>query len=364
MAEQLDNAINSLSEQAKWINICLYYTSNDIDKAKKMVANSYQDMYIIKGRFSSSSMYGAFIIFFNFVYFRLVDSSYVITPDYAISSLNTAQDWRSFEKEIVEARKNITDHRFATDFKDKIDKAFSISFGKEIVKLVEKNDYIQLNHLFQKFIQETSGLQRIEISVDLQKTTSLDMELNSSTTRKLDEKILAESNKQKSEDAAAAAKKPADDPDAEPAVGKNGVKLIVKGTLILSPIKGKPISNLQSGDRVMVTLIEPGEQTVQIVRAFKAYDEEKKQVKPIPARIVKVYDQGEGGYKIYAVIAKGILTQIIEEESNIKVALDPAYLATVRTEEPEKSGGNTIIMIVALIIIITVLVVVTVFAIL
>ena len=65
MPSDLDSAANSLSEQTKKLQIALYYTFGDEDKAKKMVNGTYLDLYVIKGKFSSSSVYGAFVVFLN-----------------------------------------------------------------------------------------------------------------------------------------------------------------------------------------------------------------------------------------------------------------------------------------------------------
>jgi hypothetical protein len=87
-------------------------------------------------------------------------------------------------------------------------------------------------------------------------------------------------------------------------------------------------------------MIETTNQTIQIARAFKAYDEENKKVNPVPGRVISIKYIDGMGYKIYAIIAKGVLANIIEEETNIKVGLDPAIAAAAMTAQQQKAENS------------------------
>lgn len=358
--EQLDSAMNSLSEQSRKVNIAMHYTNGDMEKSKLMVAGKYNDLIILKGKFSSSSLYGAFILFFNVAYSNLTDSVFSVSPDYELSGMNNNQDWKIYEKDIIEYKDKKDTGRVNSDFKDKFEKGFTLTFSKELAKFLKKDDTTQVIHLLQKYIQESSGLKRLDLSLDYQAASSLDMELESKTTRKLDKKITDQKKKEK-EEAEKASKAPE---DAEPEVGKNGIKLIANSTLVLSPIKGKHISKISQGDRVMVTMVDVNNQTIQVAKAFNSYDEENGTIKSVPSRVMRI-DYIEGvGYKIYTVIAKGILAHIVEEETNIKVALDPAFVvSSAQTEDDSNSKFNlpVIIGLVAAILISIAVVVFTLF---
>ena len=56
MTNELETAATNFSEQAKKLQIALYYTHNDQDKAKKMLNDTYRDLIVLKGRFSSASV--------------------------------------------------------------------------------------------------------------------------------------------------------------------------------------------------------------------------------------------------------------------------------------------------------------------
>ena len=348
MGDNLDSAVSSLSEQTKKINIAMHYTGNDMEKAKQMVAGSYKDVIALKVKFTSSSQYGAFLVFLNTTSFRFIDSFFVVSNDYLIANIDNMQDWKNFEKDISAARANLTDFRLVTDLKDKIDKSFNSAICTSVIKLYEK-DTIQLSHIMQKMIQESTGLQRVDVSFEISKISSLEMETDSTTTRKIDA-LAAESDKPKVEQKAAVGKNEDDDP----APGANGIRAIIRARLILAPIKGKHIADLKISDRVMVSLVEMNDQSKSVARAFNAYNEEEGRFLPIPGRVKSIRYIDGTGYKIFVVIAKGILGQIIEEEKNIKVMMDPASAL----EQKEEPGANksSLAMIIALFAVIIILV--------
>lgn len=332
-----DNAYSSLGDQAKKIDIALHYVSGDMEKAKKMVANSYQDMVAMKGKFSSSSLYGSFLLFFNKYYGTLEHALFVVSPDYQLESMNNREDWKIFEKEIMTVRNAGSASRVNNDFSDKFQKGFTLTFGKEIGRLIDKNDTTQIMYLFQRFMQESTELKRIEVDIELQKTSSLQMELDSVTSKKI-------TLKKKDEDEAKNSSGSLPSESDEPQVGINGVKLILSGALVLSPIKGKHISLINSGDKIMISIIDSAPQAVEIAKAFNAYDAEQKRIDPLPGRVKSVNYVDGVGYKIFAIIAKGIIAKIVEEEGNIKVALDPAYQSSIEPDEAKSSSALPMII--------------------
>ncbi|MBP7901889.1 MAG: hypothetical protein KA015_03620 [Spirochaetes bacterium] len=344
---------------ADQVDIALYYVGNDMVKAKQMAAGSYKDAVAMKGVFSSSSLYGVFLIFFNKTYNRIMDSLFVISPDYTINSLNNHQDWRTFEKDMLTARQKSENARASSDIKDKIERSFTGSLCVEIGRLLERKDEVQAQHIIQKILTESTGFKRVELKLLFQETSSLDIELDSQTSRKMDAKAIAQQENKSAE------KTDQETPLDEPQIGKDGVKLIIKGALNLSPIKGKHISSIVQGDKVMITLLEENNQTIQIAQAFRAYDVERKKIMPLPARITTVKFIDGVGYKIFALIAKGVYTAVIEEETNIKVALDPIYAAALG-EKSEKSDSKSIGLpaIISLVAVLLALVAVIVFIVL
>jgi hypothetical protein len=190
MAEQQDQQNTVINDQMRKLNVALYYSANDMVKAKQMMSGSYKDLVVFKAKFSSSSVYGVFIIFFNKIYSKYIDAYVLISPDYALNSMLTSDDWKLFERQIAEYKGKIENSRVGLDFRDKVEKGFTLSFSQEITKLIERNDQVQIHHVLQKLIQEQSSLKRVDLSIGIQEISSLDMEFDSLTSRKLDPKTI------------------------------------------------------------------------------------------------------------------------------------------------------------------------------
>jgi len=338
MPGDLDSAAGNLSEQTKKLQIALHYTLGDEEKAKKMVNGSYMDLFVVKGKFSSSSVYGAFIVFVNVALLRVVNSYSMISRSFEVSDVKTNQDWRTFEKQLVEISKQSGyDEAMTSKMKDGMGKALTIPEITKFTKLIEQDDGIAANHSFQKFITDVTGFQNVKLSVDYEKTNSIVMELNSVTGTKISNAV--EAAKEKITEAEVKVEKLDD-----PLEGKD-VKLILNGALVLSPIKGKDISELVVGDRIMISIIDKSPKANDVLKAFNAFREDGSP-KPIAGRVFSIKHTTD--YKIFAIVAKGIYIKIVEEEDFIKVAMDPAYFNTQNpTEEADNKKNKMMILILA-----------------
>ncbi len=340
MSEELDSAVSSLSEQTKKMNIALHYVNGDMQKAKQMVAGSYKDLYVLKCSFTSSSLNGVFIIFYNHMQFKVINLFTLVAPSYSMKKINSHDEWVIFEKEshaFLASGEN--DDILSRTLRDKIFNSFSIMFITDLNRFLTNNEEISLNRLFQKLIQDALGLQRVECDFSYQLSTSLDMEMNSITSRKLDRQTI-EGQPQ------AAAEEPAGKEEVaggDPKIGVDGIKLIINCSLILSPIKGKEISKIVSGDRIRVNIVDKNPKAITVAQAFNAYSDGK--FSPINVRVKSVDYHAGIGYVLYVVVAKGILGKIVEEEENIKVAMDPTYFAEAADEVESKSNLPVIMII-------------------
>jgi hypothetical protein len=100
MTDNLESAVNSLSEQTRRLDIAAYYTHGDMDKAKKMVSGAFKDIYAVKITFSSS-IYGAAMIFYNPTYSIFYPPYLIVTPSFSVDDMKTTVGWRQFEMDIA-----------------------------------------------------------------------------------------------------------------------------------------------------------------------------------------------------------------------------------------------------------------------
>ncbi len=337
MSSDLESAASNFAEQSKKHQIALYYTMGDEEKAKKMVTGGYSDLYVIKCSFSSSSVYGAFIVFINTVYIKPVHGFIIVTRSFDLVDLKTTKDWRTFERQIVEAsNKGEHDEVFSNQLKDGLLKALTLQELSNLLKLLEQNNGIAINHYLQKFISNMAGLQNLVLTADFEQISSLSMELHSISSIKIQPAELAKGQK-KEEPVEVVVEK------TEDALEGKEVKLILNGALILSPIKGKDISAIVTGDRIMISLVDKNPRAVEVAKAFNAYDSEKG-IRPIPGRVVSI--RHNEVYTLYAIVAKGIYVKIIEEEALIKVAMDPAHFQSAESLKDDEKSGNGLTLVV------------------
>lgn len=347
MNNELNTALNSLSEQTNKLNVALHYVNGDMEKARQMVAGSYKDMYAIKGKFMSSSISGAFLIFFNSIYSKPVDMAVTVITTYAKKNFEASLDWRLFEKEILDLMAGgDNDDHLAILVANKFRESFNISFGRELCRFLETDNAIAIERVFQKILQFILNIQRIDMKIEYQKMSSLEMELLSASSHKLTPADLMKN------DETAQAQDMAYDDTKDDAANVEGVKLIINAALILSPIKGKDITKLVPGDRIRVSVTDMDANAVSVMQALDAY--KNGEFKPVTARIKSIDFEPNKGCTIYGIIARGIYIKIVEEELNIKVAMDPTY-EMARRDQADVNEMNIPLLVLFIVVFVIVM---------
>jgi hypothetical protein len=336
---------DSLPDQQRKLDIAMYYTHHDDEKARNMVDGKYKDIFVIKVKFSISTTYGAFIAFFNIPYCSIIHSFVIMSHSYVVDDLKTTSPWRVFEKQMEDIDKQGGhDGELTSKMRTDLSQTFTIQVGanqraNELKKNLEQNDQITANRIIQNFIHDKFGFININPSVEYEQISSLEMELYSATSKKLDKELLSpDSYKKKAEPDV----KKTDEQSDEDDINKKDIQLILKGNLILSPIKGKDIAGVETGDRIKITLDNSSPKAVTVAKAFKAYEEGK--ILPITGRVASIRHLTDGGYKIFCIIAKGIYVKIEEEEEGIKIAVE------VQEEAESPLHSNMPVLIAAAIV--------------
>ncbi len=320
MSEIMENAADSLADYTKKLEMAMFFTNGDEERARQMIAGNLDDICVIKGRFSSTQSFGAFIAFFNRYYLTLNSLYPVISDSFNLKDIKTSVDWRNFEKDIMDfVGSQSHDDVLGRQFKHVFLSTFTVNFAGELKKLLDGNSEVDINRVFQLMVQDRMGLQGVSMMVDTEYLSSLEMETDSVTSRKMmdyqlhkDDKGTAELNLEVDTD-----------DDREALKGKE-VKLLLRGSLILAPISGRDIGLLVVGDRIRVKIVDSHPRAVQVAKAFNAYTEEG--IQPITGRIVFLRRRADGGYTIFAAVAKGIYVKIEEMEERIKIAIDTSYM--------------------------------------
>jgi hypothetical protein len=351
MPDNLDTAAGSLSDFTRKLEIATFYANGDEERAKQIVAGTYKDFYAIKGRFASTTSYGAFIAFANINYLSMNSLFAVISTSFELKDIKTFDDWITYERDITEFQRNKEhDDVLARQFKNTFTGSFTYQFASELRKLVSEKKDMEINRLFQQVVQDRMGLQNVSMVVDVEEISSVEMELNSVTSSKMAEQP-------HTQDKGAEPDIEVDTDEDEKAVLKGkDVRMLLRGSLILSPLNGREISLLVTGDRLKVNITDRHEKAIHVLKAFNAVDEDG--VRPIMGRIVYLKHRADGGYTIYAIVAKGIYVKIEELEEGIKVAIDTSSQGAKSKQDvtsPATMGiiaGLGVVLVVLIILII------------
>ncbi|MCU0845594.1 MAG: hypothetical protein MUC76_11785, partial [Spirochaetes bacterium] len=290
--------------------------------------------------------------FYNGIYNRLIDSLVFLVSAYMTKTIDTATDWKIFEKDILEAlASDDHDSHFETLVKNRFYDGFNPGFCAELTRFLQSDNGIAVERTLQKLTQFILNVQRIDIKVEFQHISSLDMELHSASCKKIDPSSLETQEKRHE-----AGPVPDQDARDELRVGQDGVKLIMSCSVILSPIRGKDIARIEPGDRIRVYISDSNPKCVSVAKALNAYEDGE--LKPITARVKSIKPNSGGGYTIFGIVARGIYAKIVEEEASIKVALDPTYeLARAGVQDEGKANLGLILgLSVVLVVIIAAIV--------
>lgn len=352
----------TIGEKAKRIEIALKYTGGDMEKAKIMASGNLNDVTAIKGKFiiPEQKCSGIFLAYFNTVgeYIAAINSA-VVSNDSIFSRIRIFDDWKSLYK-------NMTAYQKGTDIIDsqKLDSDLMESFIKtDVFPDVQKQNLDYLSSSIPDMIKESFKSTNIKCQIDLEQTSSLELVLSGV-------EILVPFTEEEPREGQQAA--PAEETKIIPdsAFGKklaeieSKAQFVVEGCCVLSPVKGKIITEISPGERIYVVLPSKDSVSQKILDAYKARNSEGNPL-PIVGRVVeKIPYEITKGYVLYVLIAKGIYAKIIEEEI-VKIQTELTAISSESDNPDSQSGGNKIfnwalyvvfaVLIIALIVIFSML---------
>lgn len=349
MAGQNDN----VSEKAKKIETALKFTGGDMEKAKFMAAGKLQDVVVIKGKFiiPDHNQSGAFTAFIN------VTQEYISSIKAVLSS-NTGtytkarifDDWKSLYK-------NIQAYETAGDSADAgrlTGSLLDLMIKNDVFPDVQKMNLEYLSVALQDMIKEIFKSEKAKCQVELEKTSSMDIELMGI------EVMLPESaspQETASEAPEQEFKKAPETPFRKKLADiESKASFIVEGCCVLSPVKGKPIAEIMGGERILVSLTAGDPVSERIIDAYKARDHEGKPL-PVVGRIVEIVPNEESkGVILYVLVAKGIYAKIIEEEPvRIQTEMTQIAASNGNSDEDLQDSKNWVTILVSVLFVILVI---------
>jgi hypothetical protein len=330
------NQFDSLNEKTRHINIALKYTKGNMDKAKQMVNGQLNDVVITKGKFSvGGHTYGVFLIFFNLENNYIMNLNSLLSPNKSlIDRISVNDSWKFFYtkfKDVVNSEAD-SSQKAGSSYEFTRHMIESLS-GYNVFDYIVDNNIESVTDILRELIEKYYNRDEAQCQVDFENTSSLNLELagipveepTAATDKGQEETGLTDEDK-----LIARIEKEADH--------------VIDGRVIVSPVRGKYINDIQQGDKIKILLKNEEDQiSAKVAAAQKAITPDGEMM-PVKARVKAKIPLSGGGYMIYGVVAKNILARVVEEE-NVKIEMD----TTQQIEERKETDGQTLLYIAILI---------------
>lgn len=306
MANNIDEDSQSLL-----LKMALQYTGGDETKAKAMVAGEYFDNIALKCKYllRDSNHSGLLIAFFNTVdgghisFFNTADTANSIT----FAQTDMGDSWSKFVDEIT----TLLTGSFGTELPGGKDMFISEMSSADFITAVKNRDELSIREKIVDILKKLAGEQQISCEIELEPATSLEM---------MQDGILASNAPEVKQEPFSSAGQNSFDLRQFAATSDKSSDYTVDGSVVLSPVTGKYIQDVQAGDRILLTLDPGNPLALNILRSMKAINPAGKAVPIVGIVIAKIPMPGNEGTLLHAIISKGIIVRLFEAD-NLKVAM-------------------------------------------
>ena len=322
----------SITEKTKRIDIALKYTNGDMDKAKLMAMGSMLDVIVIKGKFivEDQDMSGAFLIFFNFIdeYISAIKTQ-IESNDNLFHKTRIFDTWGIIYKYILS---NTNEKDILSS--EKLDGDIFNSFVQlDVFPHIQKESIEILSPILLNILKESFESLSINCQIEFEKTNSLELELAG-----ID--VMVPANKSIADDKESSETKIIYDPDSlfgqKITNIESQAQFIVNGSLVISPVRGKLISEIEQDERIYVLLTDKDSISQKILDTYKSRDIEGNP-RPFIGKVVSIIpNEVNKGYIIYVIVAKGIYARIVEEE-NLRIQTE---LSAIDIKSEDETNAN------------------------
>jgi hypothetical protein len=320
----------------------LKYAGNDQDRARKIMSGDLKDVRVVNGAFSvpAVEMYSQFQIFFNIESEELLNITMVMFKDKELYNKIQVEDaWKLFYTKTKQAAedKSVTD---STDILMHLTESIE---GYQVVYDVQDKDQESVELSIKEIVQKSLSVEEVQVTISMFDLSTLDLVENNVPLGKLlrrkEEKASVNMEEEKSEI-------------------ENQAQFTVDSSLLIAPVSGKNIYEIVPGDLLKVIMNNKNDVTRKIAKALNAIDDGGEFL-PIKGRVKEITQLPQGGYRIYCLIAKGILAKIIEEE-DIKAELFIPEAARGQNEKGKIAQLNLLIygVLIAFILIVAIIIIV------
>ncbi len=326
------------SDPATRLERARLYTQGDKNLAIKMIQGQYKDVVLIKLGFiaEDTNIKGFATVFINLEKRTLNNFFLVTTRGGGLSVDITHKPWQEFLYNILKVMYSEENDVTATGrLKSEIEREFTPALITVLTEKILAKDTHSISIQFEKIIGFVLKSHSIKLNVVQEKTSSLHVDEAVENIKNTINQASIEETQAKAEEKTAepaSEQKPNIIAQREKELMDQGYR-IIDCKLVLSPVRGKFVSQLIPGDIVRIRL--KGETATDIKIAEKLGWLEAGKMKSGKARIHSK-DSVDVGNVIYVQIANNLYGKILEEEE-VRVYV----LNDIAPVQKQKSGGKT-----------------------
>ena len=328
MSEQYE----SLNERTRLIEISLKYTDGDMEKAKAMASGQYLDTVVVKSKFfmQKAGRSGMFLAFFNIrdEYISFVETV-VVSNASIYDKSRIFDDWKILFGDINAFRQG----NDVVEIAGLNDRIIDEMVSRDIFPDVQGGNLDDLTKSSVLILRQVFGDQQVQCQVEIEPTSSLMMELGGVPLATPQTSEPAPKEKQK-EDI------PETEFERRIRQIEEEANYVVDGASIVAPVKGKYINEIKVGEKIMVLLPNKDPVSRKVLNVLEAVDSDGR-ISPIKGRIKDKVPMEKGGVIIYALVAKGVLAKLVEEE-NVKIRMEDTEI-----DSGDPKSENRILILMA-----------------
>ncbi len=151
------------------------YCNGNTETAKKLLSGEFDDIIIIKGRFSDEGeeVFGLFLLFISRVYYRVIVSFFIFTNyTFALQS-KPVYDWKTFLNKI---EKEMQNPEFGMKLNDRgntrLKELLTIKEILPMIEWIDNNKFQEITGRFEMLLEKAIKKEKIEVDLDFESTTS------------------------------------------------------------------------------------------------------------------------------------------------------------------------------------------------
>lgn len=322
------------------------YCDGDAVKAAQMVEGKFRDIFVLKITFRCTDMrlVGMIAIIINSEKNKLHNYFPIVTRMENIPSDPTMKPWQEYLLGVFQLTySNKGELAAAGKLKHELEREFTPALLVALLEKLSSKDQQSIILQFEKIISFALRSNAIEVSVDIERTSSLNVDETIDAIKAAIDKAAAKKQEKEPE--------PVKEVKYDP-VSQKDQDIIAKGynligcKFVLSPVKGKLVSQLVPGDKIKVRINDQSAWALQT--AEKLGWSKDGRMMPGEAK-VHATAKLEQGNLVYIEIAPSLMGKVLEEEEvRVYIADDNSPAAQ---KDKGASGKNVMVWLLIILLI-------------